>query len=222
LGNAHSSFRQKNGSIRICGDYKQTINKFSKTEIYSLPRVEELFATLSGGQSFTTLDLSHAYLQLELEEDSQELVTINTHNGLYKYKRLPFGVALAPAIFQRIMEATLQSLPMVCVYLDDILVLDKTQQEHLTNLNEVLTRLEAAGLCLKKEKCTFCQPQVAYLGHIISVDGLKPSPNKLRAVSELLSPSKVSGLKTFLGLVNYYAKFLPDLATRLAPPCTSY
>ena len=154
---------KKDGSIRICGDYKQTINKFSKTEIYPLPRVEELFATLSGGQSFTTLDLSHAYLQLELEEDSQELVTINTHKGLYKYKRLPFGVASAPAIFQRIMEATLQSLPMVCVYLDDILVLGKTQQEHLANLNEVLTCLESAGLCLKKEKCTFCQPQVTYL-----------------------------------------------------------
>ena len=208
---------KKDGSIRVCGDFRQTVNKHAKTEIYPLPRIEELFTTLSGGQSFTTLDLSHAYLQLELEEESQELVTINTHKGLYRYKRLPFGVASAPAIFQRTMEATLQGLPMVSVYLDDILVSGKTQQEHLANLNEVLTRLESAGLRLKREKCSFCQPEVTYLGHIINADGLKPSPNKVRAVAKLPTPTKVSELKTFLGLVNYYAKFLPDLATRLAP-----
>ena len=183
--------------------YRQTVNRYSKTDIYSLPCIEELFTTLSGGQCFTTLDLSHAYLQLELEEEFQELVTINTHKGLYKYKCLPFGVASAPAIFQRTMEATLQGLPMVCVYLDDILVSGKTQQEHLANLHEVLTHLESAGLRLKREKCSFCQPEVTYLGHIICADGLKPSPKKVRAVSDLPSPSKVTELKTFLGLVNY-------------------
>jgi len=94
---------------------------------------------------------------------------------------------------------------MVCVYLDDILILGKTDQEHLANLNEVLTRLESAGLRLKKEKCSFCESRVTYLGHIISAEGLKPSPYKLRAVSELPVPSKVTELKTFLGLVNYYA-----------------
>jgi len=93
----------------------------------------------------------------------------------------------------------------------------KTDQEHLANLNEVLTCLESAGLHLKKGKCTFCESQVTYLGHIISAGGLKPSPNKLKAVAELPAPSKVSELKTFLGLVNCYAKFLPDLANRLAP-----
>jgi len=109
-----------------------------RTKIYPLPRIEELFTCLSGGQTLTTLDLSHTYLQLELEEDSQELVTINTHKGLYKYTRLPFGVASAPAIFQRTMESLLRGLPMVCVYIDDIIVSGKTQEEHLHNLNEVL------------------------------------------------------------------------------------
>ena len=147
------------GSIRICGDFKHTINKAAKPEIYPLPRIEELFACLSGGQTFTTLDLSHAYLQLELEEESQELVTINTPKGLYKYTRLPFGVASAPAIFQRTMESVLQGLPMVCVYTDDIIVSGKTPEEHLYNLNEVLQRLESAGLRLKQEKCSFCLPE---------------------------------------------------------------
>ena len=103
------------------------------------------------------------------------------------------------------------------MYLDDILVSGKTQQEHLANLNKVLTHLESAGLRLKKGKCTFCKPEVHYLGHIISASGLKLSPAKAIAVSKIPSPSKVSELKTFLGLANYYAKFLPDLATGLAP-----
>ena len=203
------------GSIRICGDFKRTINKAARTEIYPLPRIEELFACLSGGQTFTTLDLSHAYLQLELEEESQELVTINTPKGLFKYTRLPFGVASAPAIFQRTMESLLQGLPMVCVYIDDILVSVKTPEEHLYNLNEVLHRLESAGLHLKKEKCSFCLPEVNYLGHTISEKGLKPSPAKIRAITEVSQPTNVTQLKAFLGLVNYYAKL--DLATKLAP-----
>ena len=105
---------------------------------------------------------------------------------------------------------------MVSVYSYDILVSGKTQQEHLAYLSKVLTRLELAGLCLKREKCLFCQPEVTYLGHIINADGLKPLPNKVRVVAKLPTPSKVLNLN-ILSLVNYYAKFLPDLATRLAP-----
>ena len=208
---------KSDGSIRICGDFKQTVNKSARTEVYPLPRIEELFACLSGGQTFTTLDLSHAYLQLELENESQELVTINTHKGLYKYTRLPFGVASAPAIFQRTMESLLQGLPMVCAYIDDILVSGKTPEEHLHNLNEVLQRLKLAGLHLKKEKCSFCLPEVDYLGHTISAKGLRPSSSKIRAITGVSQPTNVTQLKAFLGLVNYYAKFLPDLATKLAP-----
>jgi len=197
------------GTIRIC-DFKQAINKSAKTKIYSLPRIEKLFACLSGGQIFSTLDLPHAYLQLELKEESQEFVTINTHKGLYKYTHLPFRVASAPAIFQQAMDSLLQGLPMVCVYIDNILVSGKTPQEHLDNLNEVLHHLELAGLQLKREKCSFCASEVDYLGHTISTDGLRPSSSKIRAITKVPQPANVSQLKSFLGLVNYYAKFLPD------------
>ena len=176
-----------------------------------------MFASLSGGQTFTTLDLSHVYLQLELEEESQELVTINTHKGLYKYTRLPFGVASIPAIFQRTMESLLQGLPMVCVYIDDIIISGKTLEEHLHNLNEVLQCLESAGLHLNKEKYSFCRPEVDYIGHTISAEGLTPSPSKIRAITEVSQPGNVTQLKAFLGLVSYYAKFLPDRAAKLAP-----
>lgn len=115
------------------------------------------------------------------------------------------------------MDSLLQGLPMVCVYIDDIIVTGKTPQEHLSNLNEVLHRLEMAGLHLKREKCSFCRPEVDYLGHTISAKGLRPSPSKIRAITEVPQPTNISQLKAFLGLVNYYAKFLPDSATKLAP-----
>ena len=208
---------KKDGTIRVCGDFKLTVNQATQTEVYPLPRIDELFSSLSGGTVFSTLDLSHAYNQLQLDEEAQELTTINTHRGLYKYTRLPFGVASAPAIFQRTMETLLKDLPMTCVYIDDILVAGKTPQDHLNNLTAVLNRLQDAGLRLKKEKCFFCVLEVEYLGHIISAAGLKPSPNKVRAIAEAPRPTKISELKSFLGLISYYAKFLPNLADSLAP-----
>ena len=123
-------------------------------EVYPLPRIDELFASLSGGQAFSKLDLSHAYQQIPLAEDSQVFVAVNTHKGLFKYTRLPFGVASAPAIFQRVMETLLQGLQGVCVYLDDILVTGRTTEEHLHNLQEVLQCLEESGMRLKKGKCS--------------------------------------------------------------------
>ena len=208
---------KSNGMVRICGDFKLTANKATKTEVYPLPRIEDLFASLAGGKMFSKLDLSHAYLQLPLAKESQPFVTVNTHKGLYRYQQLPFGVASAPAIFQRTMESVLQGLTNVCVYLDDILVSGRSMQEHLVNLEEVLKRLEEAGLRLKKEKCSFLMQEVEYLGHRISKEGLQPTEAKVRAVAEAPEPQQVDELRSFLGLVNYYGKFLPSLASTAAP-----
>ena len=137
---------KNDGTVRVCGDYKLTANKVSKTDMYPLPKIEEHFASLSGGQTFSKLDLSHAYLQVPLAEESQKYLVINTHKGLYAYKRLPFGVASAPAVFQRNMDNILQGLSGVCTYLDDILVTGKTADKHIKNLNAVLTRLRELPL----------------------------------------------------------------------------
>ena len=158
---------KQDGTIRLCGDYRVTINKAVKVNSYQLPRVEELFVALSGGKYFTKLDMSQAYLQLPLDKQSRELVTINTHRGLLQYTRLPFGVSAAPGVFQRCMENLLQECKGVSVYLDDILVTGSTVDEHLQNLDKVLNKLEIAGLELNKAKCSFLMPQVEYLGHII-------------------------------------------------------
>ena len=205
---------KKNSSVILCGNYKVTVNSVAKNEVYPLPRIEELFAAVAGGKIFSKLDLSHAYLQLQMDKASQEYVTINTHRGLYRYTRLPFGISSAPAIFQCTMETLLRDLPMVVVYIDDILVAGTLQKEHLANLAQVLQQLEEVGMRLKKEKCLFCLPEVR---HSISAEGLHPSMTKVQAITDAPEPSKVSEFKSFLGLVNHYAKFIPNLATTLAP-----
>ena len=205
------------GKVRICGDYKVTVNPVLDVDSHPLPKPQELLATLSGGKKFTRLDLSSAYLQMELETESRNYVTINTHLGLYRYTRLPFGIASAPAIFQRSMDAILQGMPSVICYLDDLLVTGTSDQEHLQNLQQVLSRLKEQGIKLKKEKCAFLQNAVEYLGFIIDAEGVHTALAKLEAIQKAPEPKNVSELRSFLGLLNYYAKFISNLASLLHP-----
>ena len=116
-----------------------------------------------------------------LDDDSKEIVTVNTHKGLFCYQRLPFGVSSAPGIFQRTMETILAGIPRVLVYLDDILVTGSSQEEHVSNVKEVLSTLQQAGLRLRKNKCEFMVCSVKYLGHIIDANGLHPAPDKTQS-----------------------------------------
>ncbi|XP_062501692.1 uncharacterized protein K02A2.6-like [Corticium candelabrum] len=205
------------GSIRICGDYRLTVNQVAETEKYPLPRVEDIFASLAGGQTFTKLDLSHAYQQVKLEEQSKQYLVINTHLGLFQYNRLPFGVAAAPAIFQRIMDCLLQGIPGTVVYLDDILITGRSQEEHLRNLEAVLSRLAGARIRLERQKCSFLKREIQYLGHRIDSKGIYPTDEKVQAVRAAPEPTDVGQLRAYLGLINYYGRFLPGLAKTLAP-----
>ena len=130
------------GRLRLCGDYKVTINPALEVDQYPLPKPDDLFASLAGGKLFTKIDLTQAYQQMALDDHSRELVTVNTHKGLYRYTRLPFGVTSAPAIFQKTMNTVLQDLPKVICYLDDILVTGSTEEEHLANVEKVVERLQ--------------------------------------------------------------------------------
>ena len=163
------------------------------------------------------LDLANAYLQLPLEDKSRRYVTINAHKGLFKYNRLSFGVASAPAIFQRTIESLLQGMKHVVAYIDDILITGEKEEDHLKNLDEVLKRLVSAGMELKMEKCLFQQEKVEYLIHCITKDGIFPTMAKVRAIKEAPAPKDEQMFRSFLGLLNYYGKFLPNLSTKLAP-----
>ena len=147
--------------------------------------------------------------QTLLEEESREYVTVNTHKGMYRYNRLPFGVASAPSIFQRTMENLLQGVKGVSVYIDDILVTGATTEEHIQTLDKVLEKLDRAGLKLNKSKCFFLRPRIEYLGHIIDKDGLHPTTEKVRAIQEAPKPRNVGELRSF-----YYNRFL---SAKLAP-----
>ena len=166
-------------SVRICGDFKMTVNQASKLDRYPIPRVEDLLATLAGGKTFTKLDISQAYQQLVLDEKSKDLVVVNTHRGLFRYTRLPFGIASAPGVFQRVMESLLRHIPGVIVYIDDILVTGPTDEEHLVSLEQVLHRIELAGLRLKRKKCSFMAKSVVFLGYQIDAQGLHPVAEKV-------------------------------------------
>lgn len=205
--------RKKNGTLRLCGDYRSTVNLATKASSYPLPTPEEVFSTLRGGKIFSTLDLTQAYQQLKVSESTSELLTINTIKGLYKVKRLPFGISAAPAIFQKFMESTLSGIPGVCVYLDDVIVGGASNEEHTERLELILERLANANLRISKEKCVFAVPEVKFLGHQIDAQGIHPTEDKVRAITEARAPTNKQELQSFLGLLTFYDRFLEHRAT---------
>ena len=186
---------------------------------YPLPKPEDIFASLTGGVKFTVLDVLQAYNQLLLDDQSKKLITINTLQGLYSYNRLPFGVASAPAVFQRTMESILQRhTDGIACYIDDIIITGKSTKDHLDlHLEEVLKRLSEHGVKTKKDKCHFFEDSVEFLGHMIDAKGIHTTPDKLQAIVDALAPRNVNDLRSFLGLLNYYRKFIPQFATILHP-----
>uniref|UniRef100_A0A183BVP9 Reverse transcriptase n=1 Tax=Globodera pallida TaxID=36090 RepID=A0A183BVP9_GLOPA len=203
--------------IRLCCDYKVTVNPWLDIHQYPLPRPEELFNVLNGGERFSKLDLKEAYLQLILDDKAKECLTICTHKGLYQFTRMPYGVASAPAIFQQVMEDVLRGIDGVAVYLDDIIVTAASDTEHLKRLDLVFQRLKQFGLRVKKEKCAFLQDRIMYLGHIVDQKGIQTSPEKVEAIQKMPAPKNVKELQSFLGMVGYYGKFIPSMATISEP-----
>ena len=209
---------KKDGMTRFCVDYRK-LNAITKMDVYPLPRIDDSVDLLSGQQFFTTLDLASGYWQVQMVEDAREKTAFTTHAGLYEFRTMPFGLCNAPATFQRLMETVLAGLTRdkCLVYLDDILVVGRTIQEHLANLRSVLQRLQAAGLKLKARKCSFMQTQVEYLGHIVSCQGVSVYPKRTAAIQEFPRPGDLKTLRSFVGLASYYRRFVPGFS-RIAGP----
>ncbi|XP_037037375.1 uncharacterized protein K02A2.6-like [Bradysia coprophila] len=206
-----------NGGLRVCGDYSVTVNPHLKPVTYALPLVEDLFASLNEGESFSKIDLTDAYYQLELEEDSQKLLAWSTQEGIFVPTRMPFGISPACSIFQQVISKTLQGCKGAICCMDDILITGRNRVEHLGNLSEVFKRLSDAGFTLRAEKCEFFKERVKYLGYIIDKNGLHKDPQKIEAMVNAPKPKNISELKSFVGLVNFYSRFFPNLAQVLGP-----
>ena len=207
---------KKDGSLRICGDFNVSVNQVLLDNPYPLPDTEDIFATLGSGTVFSKIDLSNAYQQMDLNTNSQQYLTVNTHKGLYAYQRLTYGIASAPALFQSTMDQILQGMDSVRCRIDDIII-RTDPHEHLEVLDEVLTRLERHGILAKKSKCEFMVPSVEFLGYRVDGEGRHPTDEKIAAISEAPSPTNVTELRSYLGLLNYYGQIIPLLSTLLQP-----
>ena len=184
-----------------------------------MPRIDSTFDALSGTHFFSTLDLKSGYWQCELDESAKKKTALLTHRGLYEFEVLPFGVVNGPAYFQRIMECILLGLTYdTClIYLDDVIIFFKAFEEHLVHLYKVFQRFRGANLKLKPRKYHFACSKVNYLSHVVSAAGVHPDPEKIQVVQEFPSPRTVKQVRSFLGLCNYYGKFVHNF-TRIAEP----
>lgn len=203
--------------IRLCVDFKRTVNTVIESSHCVLPCPQDMFSKLNNQEYFTVLDLKGAYQQLQVSESSRKFLTINTHNGLYMFNKLPYGISCAPGIFQSVMENILVGLSNTQCYLDDILITGTTLDECHENVLKCLERLEEYNVKVNSEKCKWYKQIVEYLGHSLSKEGIKPINSKLSCIKDTPVPENVTQLKSYLGLINYYAKFVPMLSSKVKP-----
>lgn len=209
--------KKKDGTMRMCIDYRELNLKTKNQDPYMLPRIDETLDRLNSAKYFTILDMLMGYHQVELEEDSKDKTGFQVpkmYPSHWRFKYMPFGLSGAPRTFQRLIDKLLSYLPMdiAMAYLDDIIVFSQTIDEGITRLEAVFGQLRAAGLKLKAKKCELFRTRVLYLGHIVTAEGITTDPDKITAILAWRAPRTAKQSKRFLATVSYYRRFIPKFA----------
>ena len=209
---------KKDATARFCIDYRQ-VNSITEKDRYPLPLIQDIFDQLGGSSIFSTLDMRSGYWQLPMAEDSIAKTAFVCHRGQFEFLRLPFGLANAPSVYQRAMSKVLADFlgKFVMVFIDDIVIYSRSEEEHKVHVEQVLTALEAARLTLKDTKCFWGQTKIDLLGYVVTGQGVSAQPRKTEAIRSLQTPTDLTELRRFLGMTGYYRQLIPDYARIAAP-----
>ena len=208
------------GSPRFCVDYRATINRFLVRETWPMPDIESHTDTVGGANFITVCDVQSAYWQIPIAPKDRHKTAFVTSKGKYVFKVLPFGIANAPWIFQRVMSLAFANFGQpsgLLVYMDDLIACSATWEAHLKLLEDMFRALQTAGLTLKPAKIHFGPKEVQYLGHVLSADGIRMGEDRIKAIVDLKTPTTIKELLSVLGTVNFVRKFIPNLATKIEP-----
>lgn len=210
--------KKKDQTWRFCVDYRK-LNAVTKKNNYPLPLIDDLLNSLGNAKYFSSLDLFSGYWQIGVKESDKERTAFITHEGLYEFNVLPFGLCNAPSTFQNLTDRVFAGLKWTkaLVYLDDVIVFSSTFEEHIVNLKLVLSRLREANLTAKVSKCVFAENRIKILGHVVDENGISTDPDKINAITNFPRLNSVKKLQSFLGLCNYYRKFIRDFSALAKP-----
>ena len=208
--------RKKNGDWRPCGDYR-LLNTRTKSDNYPIPNLHDFAGQLKDCTIFSTLDIRMGYHNIPIKKEDRHKTALITPFGLFQYKRMPFGLKISAATFQRLMDKAFRGLWFAFVFVDDVLIGSKNPSEHKEHLRSALRRIKEYGLCLNIDKCVFGVSEIEFLGHLVTPRGISPSPKKVEAIVEFPRPTTIKQMQEYLGMLNFYRKFLPNIANTLRP-----